>query len=71
MTAYVEVRYSNDGGNNWSDWQARESGATGAFLEPLIWRRLGRAKEERIWEFRDTSNVASDVMAAMLQVESP
>ena len=68
MTAIIAVRYSDDGCNNWSNWQERECGDTGAFLKPLVWRRLGRIKEERIWEFRDTSNVAADVMAASIQV---
>ena len=67
MTAYIEVRYSNDGGQNYSNWQFRETGATGSFLTPLIWRRLGMAREERIWEFRDTSNVAAEILAAQIQ----
>jgi hypothetical protein len=66
----IDLRYSNDGVNNWNDWQSRDPGDTGSFLQPLIWRRLGRVKEERIWEFRDTSNVAADVMAASIQAES-
>lgn len=68
MSHYIELRYSNDGGNNYSDWQSRETGNTGAFLTELVWRRLGMARE-RIWELRDTSTVAADVMGAMVMVE--
>ena len=69
MSHFIEIRYSNDGGNNYSNWQSREGGDTGSFLKPLVWRRLGLAKEERIWEFRDTSNVAAEVLAASIQGE--
>ena len=68
MTARIELRYSGDG-NNWSNWKERESGETGAFMTPLVWRRLGRARH-RIWELRDTSDVAQDILAASLYVES-
>ena len=68
MSHFIELRYANTG-NNYSNWQSREGGATGSFLKPLIWRRLGFAKEERIWEFRDTSNVAAEVLAASIQGE--
>jgi hypothetical protein len=67
MSHYIELRYSNRGGYNYGNWQARDGGATGSFLTPLIWRRLGMAKEERIWEFRDTSNVAAEILAAQIQ----
>lgn len=70
MSHFVEVRYSKDGGNNWSDWRLRESGDTGSFLQPLIWRRLGLCKEELIIEFRDTSDVAAEIMACMIDVEA-
>jgi hypothetical protein len=63
MSHYVQLRYSNDGGNNYSMWQERETGETGAFLSELIWRRLGMTKH-RIWEYRDTSNVAADILGA-------
>lgn len=69
MSHYIEVRYSNDGGHNYGNWQAREGGNTGSFLTPLIWRRLGMAKEERIWEFRDTSDTAAEILAAQIQGE--
>ena len=63
------MRYSNDGGHNYGSWQSRETGETGAFLKPLIWRRLGLVKDERIWEFRDTSNVAAEVLGCYIDAE--
>lgn len=68
MSHYIELRYSNDGGNNWTDWQSRETGETGAFRTQLVWRRLGMARE-RTWELRDTSPVAADIMGAELMME--
>jgi hypothetical protein len=69
MTHLVSLRYSNDGGENESMWQSRESGSTGAFLTQLVWRRLGFARE-RIWEICDTSNVAADVLGMSIDMES-
>jgi hypothetical protein len=68
MSHYVELRYSNDGGNNYSMWQPRESGDAGAFLTEMVWRRLGFAKH-RVWEIRDTSNVAADILGAEIFAE--
>jgi hypothetical protein len=65
----ISLRYSNDGAHNWSDWRLKEAGPIGAFEMPLIWRRLGMARH-RVWEFEDTSAYSSDVLAAMVMVES-
>ena len=37
----IEVRYSDDGGNNWKDWRSLDAGETGDFLRPMVTRRLG------------------------------
>lgn len=65
----VQVRYSNDGCNNWSAWRDFPEAATGAFLAPLVVRRLGMARQ-RIWELRDTGERAIDLLSASLYVES-
>ena len=69
MSHYIELRYSPDGGENYCNWKAREAGNTGKFLTPLIWRRLGLVQEERIWEFRDTSDVPAEVMGCYIDAE--
>lgn len=66
---FIQVRYSDDGGENWSQWRDIPSGATGGFLQLLIARRLGRTRH-RIWEIRDTSQAPQDVLAASIIVES-
>lgn len=67
MSYLIALRYSDDGGNNWSDWSNRDKGEVGDFINPLTWYRLGQVREERIWEVRDTSIVASDILAVMVQ----
>lgn len=66
---FVEVRYSNDGGENYSNWRLLDIGTTGSFLKELILRRLGFCRD-RVWEFRDTSAVIADVLAASVIMES-
>lgn len=68
MQRIVQVRYSNDGGHNYSDWRNLEGGDTGDFLYPMVARRLGMCRH-RIWEIMDTSPVAQDIIAASLIVE--
>lgn len=65
----IQLRYSNDGGNNWSGWRDFPDAGTGAFLSPLVVRRLGMARQ-RIWELRDTGERAIDLLSASLYVES-
>lgn len=58
-----QLRYANDGAENWSNWRDFEAPATGRFLQPLVARRLGMARH-RVWEVMDTSNRPQDVLAA-------
>ena len=69
MSAYLQVRYSNDGGENYSSWRDLSAGDTGNFLKELIVRRLGLCKH-RVWEFCDTSDTAQDVLGASIIMES-
>lgn len=64
----VSIRYSNDGGNNWGDWRAKDAGATGDFVKELVWRRLGMCRH-RVWEFEDTSPYAGAVLAASIEAD--
>ena len=64
----IEVRYSDDGGNNWKDWRSLDAGETGDFLQPMVTRRLGITRH-RIWEFRDTSDRPMEILAVSIQAE--
>ena len=68
MTHTIQLRYANDGANNYGDWRDLNAGTTGDFLQPLIARRLGMCRH-RVWEIRDTSNVAADILAASIDAE--
>lgn len=63
MTAYIELRVSKDGGYTWSDWKGRDIGATGDFIRPLIWRRLGNSRHFT-FDFRATG--APDILAGSI-----
>lgn len=65
---YVDLRYSKDGGHNWSDWKRRERGEVGAFCKRIVIRRMGRGRQW-VFQFRDSSDSAADVIAASIQVE--
>ncbi len=64
----VEVRYSSDGSHNFSPWRSMYAGDTGTFIQEMIQRRLGRARH-RVWEIRDTSSVANDLLAVSIQAK--
>lgn len=68
MSHFIDLRYSNDGGHNYSNWRELAAGDTGDFLQPLIARRLGVCRH-RIWEFRDASDVAADVLGCSIFIE--
>jgi hypothetical protein len=48
VTPQIMLRYSNDGGHNWSDESWREGGDTGEYQQRVIWNRLGAARN---WQF--------------------
>ena len=66
---FFQLRYSNDGGYNYSDWRNLAESSTGGFMAELVARRLGMARH-RVWEIMDTSDAAQDVLAASIIVES-
>lgn len=65
----ASLRYSDDGGENWSNWRELDAGDTGSFLSPLTARRLGQTRQ-RVWEFRDTSGYPMDILAASIMADS-
>lgn len=43
------LRYSNDGGSNWSNYRQKNTGSTGNYRALLRWRSLGMARD-RVYE---------------------
>ena len=59
----VEVRYSVDGGHNWSNWRIGNLGAPGQFAQRVIFRRFGSARAF-VFQIRESGPIKSDLMAA-------
>ena len=58
----VEMRYSDDGGNNWSQWHSASLGVIGDYGARATWRRKGQIKPPgRLFEFRWSDPVLSVV----------
>lgn len=66
---YVDLRYSKDGGNNWSDWRKIPMGQTGNFMKTLQTLRLGIGRQW-VFDVRVTDPVKADILAASIMTES-
>lgn len=54
-SAIMELRWSDDVGNTWSNWQSANMGDAGHFRRQISWRRLGLIDQPgRVFEFRLT-----------------
>lgn len=62
------LRWSDDGGFNWSNEYWTDIGAIGQTTRRAIWRRLGSARD-RMYEVTITDPVQRDVVGASLDVE--
>ena len=61
----VDVRYSRDGGRNWSDWRKLDMGDVGDFCKRLQLRRLGRGYQW-VFDIRVTDPVRADLIAGSI-----
>jgi len=61
----VMLRWSNDGGQTWSNEHWTTIGATGMTKNRAIWRRLGRARD-RVYEVTYTDPTQRDIIGATL-----
>jgi hypothetical protein len=64
----IDIRYSKDGGRNWSDFRSLDMGSTGDFLKEVQTRSLGMGREW-IFDIRVTDPVRADLMAASIMAE--
>lgn len=65
----IDIRYSRDGGRNWSDWRKLDMGDAGDFTKRVHARRLGRG-EVWVFDVRITDPVRADIMGASWMPEA-
>ncbi len=68
--AVAELRYSDDDGRTWSDWEPRGLGRLGDYGARPRWTRLGRIRGGRLFEFRVTDPVRVSFAAALLNEDA-
>jgi hypothetical protein len=66
----VMLRWSDDGGHNWSNEHWRPLGKIGEYWHRVIWRRLGITEQlrDRVYEVSCTDAVVTAIMGAELDV---
>jgi hypothetical protein len=64
----VTLRWSNDGGQTWSNGQIRDCGQTGNYRQRVLWNRLGRARD-RVYEISVSDPVAWRIIDAYLEAD--
>lgn len=68
-THYLDIRYSHDGGRNWSNWRTVDLGTVGSYGRRCRIRRLGSGFQP-IFQFRDTSPFKADLLAVSIQAST-
>ena len=68
MSDFLEILYSDDGGNNYSVPRLLPLGGTGDFQRPLIARRMGITRG-RQYEIRYSGDRRCDLLAVSVQAE--
>lgn len=65
----VLLRWSDDGGNTWSNYHSKSMGAIGETGHRVIWRRLGTTEKlrDRVYELSGTDPVKIAIMGADLR----
>jgi hypothetical protein len=69
MIPKVMLRWSDDGGHNWSNEHWKSMGQIGRTGERVIWRRLGMTQKirDRVYEISGTDPVKIAIMGAELR----
>ncbi|WP_312321255.1 hypothetical protein, partial [Stenotrophomonas sp.] len=62
------VRYSKDGGRNWSNWKERSLGQIGQYQQRIKLMRLGRGRQW-VFDIEVSSPRKSDLLGAVVTVE--
>ncbi len=69
MKHILELRYSKDGGNNFSNPREKTLGTTGNFIAKPTFTRLGRG-EQFVFEISDSSPFRGDILGASIHASS-
>lgn len=64
----ILLRYSKDGGRNWSEWRQIPMGDVGDFLRPIVARSFGQGVQW-VFDIKVTDPVRSDIVAASVHIE--
>lgn len=65
---YVRMRYSDDGGHNFSDWEEASIGEVGQYARKAVWTRLG-SSYQRIYQFSISSPRKRDILGAAVSMK--
>lgn len=68
MSRVVQIRYSKDGGRNWSSWRERSLGELGEFMKRVRVLRLGQGRQW-VFEWKVTDPVRADCLGASIDAE--
>lgn len=66
--SYVDIRYSKDGGGNWSNWRTVSLGTKGTFVKPTRARRWGVSRQW-VFHFRVTDASKRDMLTVSVDIE--
>jgi hypothetical protein len=66
---FIELRYSKDGGRNFSNPRVKDIGGTGQFIAKATFPRIGRG-EQFIFEISDESPYRGDFIGASIHASS-
>lgn len=65
---HVLIRYSKDGGHNWSNWKKRSLGAIGKYQQRVRVTRFGNGYRF-VFQIQISSPVKRDLLGASLRIE--
>jgi len=65
----LEICYSKDGGNNWSNWREKSLGELGEYNQRIRIMRLGSGRNW-VFKIRVSSPVKRDLYGAVASIEA-
>ena len=65
---FMRMSYTDDGGRNWSNWQAVPIGEVGQYALKVQWTRLG-SSYQRVYRFAVSSPRKRDILGATVSLK--